>query len=323
MVRQPETADLDAYVYVPTQGVRRFLGLAAVLRPLQTHLMLLGPPGCGKSAALNELVPSLPLGSAPPILPASFAMHNPPVKPQAGFGDRVDVRYLCVCPWTPLGRWERFLQKPLVHAGTHTLRPPLGVLGLCVVDDCHCAPAPLGEAWCFFLERGLVHTPGACAQPPSRGVRASAAAAGAAGRKGVERPEREPPPPGVRKLENVMLLLAGRTDAAGAMQRVLRHVWLFGLEEINTTDMYHIIAANTSHFMYVKDMPSEIANRKTLYVRLIHGLMCRHAGRRGASPSLITPHVLSLSLYQYLSLSLYIYIYARTFRRWLGTLLFL
>ncbi|CAE8600413.1 unnamed protein product, partial [Polarella glacialis] len=72
VLKTPDTADLDAYVFVPTISCKRFLALASILRPSKTHIALLGPPGCGKTSMLSWVMSELPMQRLPPALPAAY-----------------------------------------------------------------------------------------------------------------------------------------------------------------------------------------------------------------------------------------------------------
>ncbi|CAK0893792.1 unnamed protein product [Prorocentrum cordatum] len=282
VLSEPEKADLDAYVHVPTKTVRRFLSLAMVLAPSQTHMCLLGPPGSGKSAAVGALISRLPLQAAPAALPPFHSIPQGGRAPTARpFGGAVAARYLSVAPWTPMGLWERVLARDMVPSSRRGLRPALGTWCLCVVDDCHCAPGPLAEAWRFALERGLVHLPGASGAPPRGVQKAGAAGAGPARRAGLC---------GLRSVEGAAVLLTARSGTAFCERRsLLRHPWLFSMEEVSETDMLNIIGDNISHFSFVKDMPSEIQARKMRYVRLVQGYMLRLRQRQELA-SAVTLH---------------------------------
>lgn len=283
-----EKADIDAYVYVPAADARRFLSLATVLSRSQTNMTLLGPAGCGKTGALAAFFSKLPVRSAPPALPSCYAIHGPAgTRPKGGLGSDVELRYLSVGPWTAIGKWERLLLKPLVKSSRNSIRPPLGVWCLCVVDDCHCGPPALGEAWRFLLEHGLVHTPGAAGSISS----GTGGASGTAARR-AERHEREPPAPTIRRLEGVMMLLAARTGTPFCKQlSLLRHTWLYAMDRPSEAELGAIVGDNMSHFVYVNDLPTVISSRKALYVRLVHAWMLKLREKREAS-ALLTPHIL-------------------------------
>ncbi|CAJ1417235.1 unnamed protein product [Effrenium voratum] len=221
MGKEPEMADLDAYVLVPTMLSKRFLALASVLQRSQSPLLLLGPAGSGKSALLSQAISQLPLREVPSTLPAAYASHCGKATATAGFGDRAELLYMSAAHWIQPGRWERFLQS-LTRTSQHGLRPRLYSWCAFVIDDCHCASTNLREAWRFTLERGLVHSPGAVGARKAEG-----------GKRQMDRLEREAPVVSVRHVEGVMMILAARSAAELAgRHNFLRHTWLFNLEPL-------------------------------------------------------------------------------------------
>ena len=84
-------ADLDAFIFVPTQQSKRFLALAHVLQRSQSPLLLTGPGGSGKSLLLSQMISQLPMRETPPALPSTYASHCGKVYPSTGFGPKAEL----------------------------------------------------------------------------------------------------------------------------------------------------------------------------------------------------------------------------------------
>jgi len=152
ILKEPDMADLDSYIFVPTQQSKRFLALSNVLQRSQSPLMLLGPCGSGKSLLLSQMIAQLPLRETPATLPATYAAHCGKAVPTLGFGPRAELLYMSAAHWIQPGLWERSLQS-LTRSSKTGLRPRLYSWCVFVIDDCHCANESLGEAWRFNMER--------------------------------------------------------------------------------------------------------------------------------------------------------------------------
>lgn len=285
ILKEPDMADLDAYIFVPTQQSKRFLALTNVLHRSQSSLLLFGPSGSGKSVLLSQMIAQLPLRETPPALPSTYASFCGKVSPTSGFGARAELLYMSTAHWIQPGLWERCLQS-LTRSSKDGLRPRLYSWCVFVVDDCHCAPDHLREAWRFKLERGLVHFPGAAGTNPNA---RKALAGKRAGPK--QRFEREPTMPSLQHVEGVMMVMAARISELASRHNFLRHTWLYNLDPLQESDLLKIIGENMSHFIFVKDVGSSIASNKMLYVRFLHALQLK-LQETEASSRLITPHVL-------------------------------
>merc|ERR1719265_2504582 len=123
---------------------------------MKKNMALFGPPGCGKTAAVNMVISGLQVKTVPQPLPASYTFRVPQPSKETPFGAAVVVQYMSVNPWTPLGTWEKTMQRGLIRSSQNGMRPMLGAWSLFFVDDCHAGSEPLQEAWRFFLEHKLV-----------------------------------------------------------------------------------------------------------------------------------------------------------------------